>query len=93
MSVATKLSLSRAQLTRVPARWASAFAHVKEGPPDPILGITEAFKKDTFPNKMNLGVGAYRDDNGKPLVLNCVKKVILHVYHPTHHNAFNDESY
>ena len=32
------------------------------GPPDAILGVTEAFKKDTNPNKMNLGVGAYRDD-------------------------------
>ncbi|KAL3281484.1 hypothetical protein HHI36_004692 [Cryptolaemus montrouzieri] len=44
------------------------------GPPDAILGVTEAFKKDTNPNKINLGVGAYRDDNGKPYVLPCVKK-------------------
>lgn len=46
------------------------------GPPDAILGVTEAYKKDQSPNKMNLGVGAYRDDNGKPYVLNAVKKVI-----------------
>lgn len=45
------------------------------GPPDPILGVTEAFKKDTNPKKMNLGVGAYRDDQGKPFVLSCVRKV------------------
>jgi aspartate aminotransferase, mitochondrial len=45
------------------------------GPPDPILGVTEAFKRDTNPNKMNLGVGAYRDDNGKPYVLPSVRKV------------------
>lgn len=45
------------------------------GPPDAILGITEAFKKDSSPQKINLGVGAYRDDNGKPFVLECVKKV------------------
>lgn len=45
------------------------------GPPDPILGVTEAFKRDTSPKKMNLGVGAYRDDNGKPFVLGCVRKV------------------
>lgn len=43
------------------------------GPPDPILGVTEAFKKDTNPKKINLGVGAYRDDNGKPFILPCVK--------------------
>ena len=40
---------------------ASTFANVKEGPPDAILGITEAFKKDSFPEKINLGVGAYRE--------------------------------
>lgn len=45
------------------------------GPPDPILGVSEAFKKDTSPKKMNLGVGAYRDDQGKPFVLSCVRKV------------------
>jgi len=44
------------------------------GPPDPILGVTEAFKKDSNPSKMNLGVGAYRDDQGKPFVLPSVRK-------------------
>lgn len=43
---------------------------------DPILGVTEAFKRDSNPNKMNLGVGAYRDDNGKPWVLPSVRKAI-----------------
>ena len=43
-------------------------------PPDPILGVTDAFKRDTNPNKINLGVGAYRDDNSKPYVLECVKR-------------------
>merc|ERR1712230_33710 len=52
---------------------ASTWANVKEGPPDAILGITEAFKKDSFPEKINLGVGAYRDDQGKPYVLPSVR--------------------
>ena len=43
------------------------------GPPDPILGVTENFKKDSNPSKMNLGVGAYRDDAGKPFVLPSVR--------------------
>lgn len=47
------------------------------GPPDAILGVTEAFKRDTNPQKINLGVGAYRDDNGKPYVLPSVLKVSL----------------
>ncbi|NXX65309.1 AATM protein, partial [Spizella passerina] len=52
----------------------SWWSHVEMGPPDPILGVTEAYKRDTNSKKMNLGVGAYRDDNGKPYVLNCVRK-------------------
>ncbi|ORZ37884.1 pyridoxal phosphate-dependent transferase [Catenaria anguillulae PL171] len=70
------LAATRASI-RAPAvavRCGSTWAQVKMGPPDPILGVTEAFKADTNPNKMNLGVGAYRDDNGKPYVLSCVRK-------------------
>ncbi|KAL9025947.1 MAG: hypothetical protein Q9196_005313, partial [Gyalolechia fulgens] len=36
-------------------------------------GITEAYKADSFSEKINLGVGAYRDDKGKPYVLPSVK--------------------
>lgn len=60
---------AKSQLSR------SFFAKVPMGPPDAILGITEAFKADNFPQKVNLGVGAYRDDAGKPYVLQCVRKV------------------
>lgn len=41
----------------------------------PHLGITEAFKADKDPRKINLGVGAYRDENGKPYILPSVQKV------------------
>ena len=40
-----------------------------------IFKLTAAYKADPYPNKVNLGVGAYRDDNGKPWVLPVVKKV------------------
>lgn len=50
----------------------SPFAHVPMGPPDKILGLNEAFLRDTSPLKVNLGVGAYRDDNSKPMVLPSV---------------------
>ncbi|KAI9820681.1 MAG: aspartate transaminase aat1 [Pycnora praestabilis] len=40
-------------------------------PPD--VSITEAFKADNFGGKINLGVGAYRDDKGKPYVLPSVR--------------------
>lgn len=39
------------------------------------LGVTEAFKADKDPRKINLGVGAYRDEHGKPYVLPSVKNV------------------
>jgi aspartate aminotransferase, mitochondrial len=38
-------------------------------------GVTEAFKADQDSRKINLGVGAYRDSDGKPYVLTSVKKV------------------
>ncbi len=53
---------------------ASAFSGVVAGPPDPILGLGIAFQQDSDPNKVNLGVGVYRDDNGKPFVLKCVRE-------------------
>lgn len=55
-------------------RSSSWWSHVQMGPPDAILGITEAFKKDENPKKVNLGAGAYRDDNGKPFILPSVLK-------------------
>lgn len=45
------------------------------GPPDPIFGLLEAFNKDPRSNKVNLTIGAYRDEQGRPYVLEVVKKV------------------
>lgn len=50
------------------------FSSIELAPRDPILGITEAFNADKNPNKVNLGVGVYYDDNGKVPLLECVKK-------------------
>ena len=52
---------------------ASLFSAVEMAPRDPILGITEAFAADANPNKVNLGVGVYCDDNGKLPLLKCVQ--------------------
>lgn len=53
----------------------SRLAEVPQAPPDPILGVSEAFKNDTNDLKLNLGVGAYRTEEIQPYVLNVVKKV------------------
>lgn len=52
----------------------SLFTAVEMAPRDPILGLNEQFAADTNPNKVNLGVGVYYDDNGKLPLLECVKK-------------------
>jgi aspartate/tyrosine/aromatic aminotransferase len=49
------------------------FENVKTGPPDAILGLTEAFKADTNPDKINLSVGVYQDADGKTPVFEVVK--------------------
>ena len=50
------------------------FESITPAPPDAILGLTEAFKKDESPNKVNLGVGVYKDDEGRTPILHCVKE-------------------
>jgi aromatic-amino-acid transaminase len=51
----------------------SMFSAVEMAPRDPILGLNEQFNADTNPNKVNLGVGVYFDDNGKLPLLLCVQ--------------------
>lgn len=51
---------------------AKLFDSVVPGPADPILGLTTAFNQCTAKDKVNLGVGAYRCENGKPLVFKAV---------------------
>lgn len=46
---------------------------IDEAPADAILGLTEAFKKEKNPQKVNLGVGVYKDDQGNTPVLDSVK--------------------
>lgn len=48
---------------------------IKMAPPDAILGTNIAFGKDTSDNKIHLGVGAYRDSNGKPYTFKIVQKI------------------
>ncbi len=50
------------------------FEKVQIAPPDPILGLTETFKSDPNPDKINLSVGVYKDATGKTPVLETVKE-------------------
>ncbi len=66
------------------------FESAPVNPPDSIFGLTEEFRSDPNPNKINLTVGMYQDENGQTPVMDCVKRakeIILetgesHVYLP-----------
>lgn len=51
----------------------SLWKSISQAPADPIMGLNVSYQADKNTNKQNLGIGAYRDDNGKPVVLQCVK--------------------
>ncbi len=50
------------------------FEQVSMAPADPILGLTDAFKKDQRAEKINLGVGIYKNESGLTPILASVKE-------------------
>ena len=58
------------KIMSTPSKWAA----IPQAPADKILGLNEEFLKDETSGKISLGVGAYRDDNGKPYVLKAVRE-------------------
>ncbi|MCC7196507.1 MAG: aminotransferase class I/II-fold pyridoxal phosphate-dependent enzyme, partial [Gemmatimonadaceae bacterium] len=42
-------------------------------PDDPILGLMAAYRMDSSPEKVDLGVGVYKDDRGRTVVLEAVR--------------------
>jgi aspartate/tyrosine/aromatic aminotransferase len=64
----------RSQPLRQAVRAIGSWAEVPEAAKDPILGVSQAYAACEDPRKVNVSIGAYRTDEGKPLVLNCVKK-------------------
>jgi aspartate aminotransferase len=69
-STASKLLIKQNILSKNFSMW----GHLKPRPADPILGIVEEFKKDTNAIKVNLSAGTYKDNEGKPYILNCVRE-------------------
>lgn len=57
------------------------FDKIPLAPPDPLLGLTIAFKNDLRQNKVNLGVGTYKTAELKSCVLNCVKQAEESIIH------------
>lgn len=50
------------------------FENIAAAPADPILGLADLFRADERPNKINLGIGVYKDETGLTPVLTSVKK-------------------
>lgn len=55
----------------------SRFVDVKPAPPIAIFALSRAYQLDTHPKKVDLGIGAYRDNTAQPWVLPVVKKAQL----------------
>lgn len=76
------------------------FGRLKALPADPILGLLAKYREDTNPQKIDLGVGVYKNEAGHTAILDCVKKAEKYrndnedtkVYiGPTGSPVFNDE--
>src|SRR5665213_2381627 len=50
------------------------FERLERVPDDSILGLMAAFRADSDPKKVDLGVGVFRDAKGDTPVLDCVRK-------------------
>src|SRR5690242_5242223 len=75
-SSSSNLRLSQIS-TQIAPMAATAFdaSAVPQAPEDALFGLMAAYRRDTDSNKVDLGIGAYRDNNAKPWVLPVVKKV------------------
>lgn len=58
------------------------FANIDYYAGDPILGLMDKFVADPNPNKVNLGIGIYYDENGQLPVLDCVKTAEQRIANP-----------
>ena len=70
----------------------SYFGNVPLEPPNSILGVALECKKDTFPQKVDLTIGAYRNEQGLPEVLPCVREAeaLLHEQRVDHEYLSQD---
>lgn len=55
------------------------FEKLTVAPPDPIMGLREAFKRDQNPAKINISSGLYQDAEGKTPILQSVKRAEVRI--------------
>ena len=54
----------------------TSWSQLEKVPGDPILGVNLEYIADPFPQKVNLSIGAYKDEHGNAYTLKCVKKAL-----------------
>jgi aspartate aminotransferase len=69
----------------------SLFGHIELAPPIEVFKLTRDYLADTTAEKANLGVGAYRTDEGKPWILPVVKKAELQLAKDIDEEKINHE--
>ncbi|GMH07048.1 hypothetical protein Nepgr_008888 [Nepenthes gracilis] len=67
-------SESFSRFSMVAAVNVSRFEGISMAPPDPTIGVSEAFRASTNERKLDLAVRAYRTEELQPYLLNVVKK-------------------
>jgi len=72
-SEANALAQSQSNPNLTPTTQSFSFEPIPMGAPDAILGIASSFQKCDDKQKVNVCVGAYRDNDGKPWVLPSVR--------------------
>ena len=65
---------------------ATLFNNIELLPPDALFGIKQRYGQDQRATKVDLGIGAYRDDNGKPWVLPSVKAAEKLIHNDSSYN-------
>ncbi|CAI4619284.1 CQS_1a_G0034340.mRNA.1.CDS.1 [Saccharomyces cerevisiae] len=65
---------------------ATLFTNIELLPPDALFGIKQRYGQDQRVTKVDLGIGAYRDDNGKPWVLPSVKAAEKLIHNDSSYN-------
>ncbi len=77
MSSTPKSRLQQVSRQMAPTSMQTSFSAdvVPQAPEDPLFGLMAAYRKDSFDKKVDLGIGAYRDNDAKPWILPVVKKV------------------
>lgn len=77
--------------TQVAKNECAAFDHVEAVPPDAIFLTKQLYGKCSDPKKVNLGIGAYRTNEGKPYVLKCVQEAETRILQATKEGKLNKE--